>query len=417
MNKYLIAILKEVNTIIIPDLGALTIVNHATGEIMFMPYLKFDDGKLSKHIAEREGWEENEAKNLIAKYVREVRTKLDQGETYDIYQVGSFFKNEEGDVDFRIWSGEQNQTVPTSPVVESSEPERAAPSVTTEEPVSEQLEPTAEKMPEEITPAEEPIIPESTPQPAEAEKQEEKAPVDEVASAEISHVHEQKDDELTPVSEEEQWKDDLDVPPVNFQKETPKKPILEKAVKDKKPKKRGAGFYILLGFLVVLIGGGTYFGINYNELKQHISFLADKEEATPEKEESVDKEAADAELTAQDDAPENNEFEETTDEVPAEETETATEETAPVEPEIRTNAGIRVDKALPVQVIAGSFTEESNANGMVERLKAAGHDAAIIGQYDQLYLVSVGSFESMEAFGTQKSSVAAIAPKYWVFRK
>ena len=42
MDKYLLLLLKEVNTIIIPDLGALTITNHSTGEIMFMPFLKYD---------------------------------------------------------------------------------------------------------------------------------------------------------------------------------------------------------------------------------------------------------------------------------------------------------------------------------------------------------------------------------------
>ncbi|MDP4797467.1 MAG: hypothetical protein NWR50_01260 [Crocinitomicaceae bacterium] len=44
MNQYLLSILKEVNTIIIPSIGALTITNAATGEIMFMPYLKFNGG-------------------------------------------------------------------------------------------------------------------------------------------------------------------------------------------------------------------------------------------------------------------------------------------------------------------------------------------------------------------------------------
>jgi hypothetical protein len=62
MDKYLLEILKDVNTIIIPGLGALTITNSDTGEIMFMGFLKHDDGQLSKYIAEKEGWDENEAK-------------------------------------------------------------------------------------------------------------------------------------------------------------------------------------------------------------------------------------------------------------------------------------------------------------------------------------------------------------------
>lgn len=107
MDKYLLKILHEVNTIIIPGLGALTVTNHKTGEIMFMSYLKHDDGNLAKHIAEKEGISENDAKNLIAKYVREILAKLDTGDTYDMYQFGRFIKIN-GEIDFENWDKYQN---------------------------------------------------------------------------------------------------------------------------------------------------------------------------------------------------------------------------------------------------------------------------------------------------------------------
>jgi hypothetical protein len=65
MNNYLLQLLKEVNMLIIPGLGAINIVNKSTGEFMFMNYMKHDDGTLAKHIAEKEGWELNDAKNSI----------------------------------------------------------------------------------------------------------------------------------------------------------------------------------------------------------------------------------------------------------------------------------------------------------------------------------------------------------------
>ena len=55
MDKYLLSILQEVNTIIIPGLGALTLVNADKGEYMFMSFLKHDDGQLAAYIAEKEG--------------------------------------------------------------------------------------------------------------------------------------------------------------------------------------------------------------------------------------------------------------------------------------------------------------------------------------------------------------------------
>ena len=78
MDKYLLQILLQTKTIIIPGLGALTITNEDTGEIMFMSYLKYDDGELVKHIVEKDGYTENDAKNLIAKYVSEIKSE----ETY-----------------------------------------------------------------------------------------------------------------------------------------------------------------------------------------------------------------------------------------------------------------------------------------------------------------------------------------------
>lgn len=107
MDKYLQQILKEVNTIIIPGLGALTITSAKTGDIYFMPFLKHDDNKLSTYISENEGINHHDAKNIIAKYVREILAKLDQGETYDMFQFGRFIKNSHDEIEFQRWEDYQ----------------------------------------------------------------------------------------------------------------------------------------------------------------------------------------------------------------------------------------------------------------------------------------------------------------------
>lgn len=104
MDKYLLQILLETNTIIIPNLGALTITDAKSGDMMFMPYLKYDDGKLAEYISTKENMEVNDAKNLIAKYVRDIHTQLDQGETYEMFEFGRFFKTNDGDIDFERWA-------------------------------------------------------------------------------------------------------------------------------------------------------------------------------------------------------------------------------------------------------------------------------------------------------------------------
>ena len=129
MNNYLLQLLKEVKTLIIPGLGALTVTNESTGEILFMPYLKFDDGTLAKHIASKENMELNDASNLISKFVREVTAELDKGHSYDMYQFGRFVKID-GEIAFEAWeinssndqkAAESNVQEPVAPVEETKE--------------------------------------------------------------------------------------------------------------------------------------------------------------------------------------------------------------------------------------------------------------------------------------------------------
>ncbi len=100
MNKYLQELLKLAKTVIIPGLGALTITNDKTGDIFFMPYLKHDDGKLAEFIASKEGIELIDAKNNLAKYVREITALLDKGESFDIFNFGKFKKDTSGEIVF-----------------------------------------------------------------------------------------------------------------------------------------------------------------------------------------------------------------------------------------------------------------------------------------------------------------------------
>lgn len=402
MDKYLLQILKEVNTIIIPEIGALTIVNQTTGEIMFMSYLKFDDGKLASYIAENEGMDLTDAKVLVAKYVREIQTKLDKGETYDMYQFGSFSKNSGGEITFKAWENTDAST--------TSEPEKVSvPEIVTPiEAVVEEVEvapiETSESI-EQEKPEVAPIIEEI--------KEETTIPEPIIVSEPVKDVEEPKtevnQEPIKTISEEEQWNDDLDVPPINLVKEPIKKPILEKTKKDNIKKKRGAGFYILTVFLLLLIGGGTYVGINYNELKQHIPFLAstpEKKEATKEKPETVETPSE-----------EENEDLETIETEEIEETETVDESsTPPVESSPMTTSGLIIDKSLPIQIIAGSFSEESNATRKVESLKSSGFTAEVIGRYGGLYFVCIGSFNSMAELNSNKSTFES-AGKYWVFQK
>lgn len=416
MDKYLISILKEVNTIIIPGIGALTIVNQETGEVMFMSYMKFDDEKLANHIAEKENWDLNEAKNLVSKYVRDINTKLDQGDSYDIYQFGSFKKGTDGEIEFTPWDGFSNASSDT--VVAENNVEEDV-----EELKQEETNPIQEKLEEVQAEADEAVV-ELKEEVEEIKAEEDDHSIDAVidlveevvtpGEEEKKIVEEKSVPPIVPISEEEQWKDDLDVPPINLKKEIKKKPILEKAEKDKKKKKRGVGFYLLLALLVIIIGGGTFFAINYNDLKEHIPFLASQ---TKEEIEQPEKEEIDA-------TPSGDQEEEVISEEPSEElieeTPEQTEIIEEVTPEpiaVSSANGLTVNQSLPIQIIVGSFTEESNAERKIAQLKTAGVNAENIGRYDGLHLVSIGSFNSMSDVKANSETIKSAAGTYWVFKK
>lgn len=311
MNNYLLQLLKEVKTIIIPGLGAITLTSEATGEIMFMSYLKYDDGTLTKHIAEKEGWPENDAKNLVAKFVREVTAELDKGHSYDMYGFGSF-KKVDGEIVFDQWNA---GSTPSEPVAATEVPDPVI--VTSEEPVQpgakeeEKIDPieeiaaeetipaapaetessseekTAEiglsdngfDVPEETNAASEPaFIPEPhiTNQPINDIPEQVKPEPDEPVSPKA--IVEQEDIRKIPHAPEMVLETEIGTAPKEFTAEEKKKnvkvkPAVERAKPDKKKKKPIA--YILWGIIVLVLGGATYVAVNFDSMKKQYPLLAD----------------------------------------------------------------------------------------------------------------------------------------------
>jgi len=310
MNNYLLQILKETKTIIIPGLGALTVTNESTGEIMFMSFLKHDDGNLAKYIAEKENMDLNDAKNLIAKYVREIQAEVDKGDKYSMYQFGTFSKVD-GEIAFEQWQGgESSESIAEHEPIE----ENVVPIVEIPE-VQEEVQPDVkddpapileEKVPEPIV--EEPIVDEIIPVievPAEEIKEEEPVvPVIEPVITEIpaerteastteaqEKIEEPKKEEFTAPVVETKPSVEAVITPVPTPEvpkeikpkkaETPKtkspKEQLKAADKKKtseKKKKVGVFAYILWAFVILMLGGGTYVAVKYDTLKKDFPILA-----------------------------------------------------------------------------------------------------------------------------------------------
>ncbi|MBP5983912.1 MAG: SPOR domain-containing protein [Fluviicola sp.] len=236
MNNYLLLLLKELKTIIIPGLGALTITNEATNELLFMPFLKYDDGTLSKYIADKEGMSENDAKNLVSKFVREVLAELDKGEPYDMYQFGSFLK-ENNEIVFKQWefqSEEQNESENQNENEDLSE-EQNQNDIQSEEQNQNENESENDIQSEE--------------------QSEEQSIIQSENESESENENENENENEIELGEETQ--------------------VVE-TIKQKQKQKQKTNWlsHVVLAFLVLLLSAGTYIAINYNTLKKDVPLIA-----------------------------------------------------------------------------------------------------------------------------------------------
>lgn len=376
MDKYLLEILKDVNTIIIPGLGALTITDYSTGEIMFMSYLKHDDGALVNYIAEKEGMDPNDAKNLVAKYVREILAKLDQGESYDMFQFGSFYKNDD-DVDFKAWKGtkvSETSTAKENKIQEDSTADEPEDNVFIP-PVSEEIK---EEKNQEIN-------------------DEAKVNEPEITAATESTPEPTREFNIAEKEEQEKNKSKLEK--------------LKKAQESKKEKKKkGIGFYLLISMIVLIVAGGSLVGIYFDEVRKHIPFLAEEvksEESANELDEMKET------LGMNDESDESSE--ETSDES-IEDTEAEETTLTDVEETVEEPKTTSYPEATPgkYHIIAGAFSSIDNANRMAAKLNDGGYQASVKMQ-GSLHFVSAKSFDTKEAANSELGNVRTIASNAWVY--
>lgn len=433
MNKYLIDLLSEVNTVIIPGFGALTVVNRTNKDFMFMPYLKYDDGLLADFIAKKEGWPIGEAKDLISKYVNDISITLNKGGKYDFPEIGSF-KKVEDDIVFDNWKA--------TSFVQTSEASSVTPEQVTTTPVEEispkAEEATVQEMTSEETSSEEQVVTEEEIQHSEFNRGSIAAGIvvldEEIPSVEEDNTviedpiveippviveeptipskpTEEPTEDIKMIPEEEQWKDDLDIPPVGYKPEQPKKPILEKAVRDKRPSRTPA---ILWAFIaLVFIGGLATAGFYWEDVKRVFGNIGQPEYISDVEDEKMDEIEVPEVIPSEEEVIEEEIINPSEEDPKIEEVVTKKEEEKII-PTPSSNGSI--DKKLPFQVIAGSFAEEQNAQKLIAKLKANGYEAEIFGVINNMHMVTIGSFTTEQEYQTKKAQLQEAGP-HWLFKR
>ncbi|WP_341901025.1 SPOR domain-containing protein [Fluviicola taffensis] len=459
MNNYLLQLLKEVKTLIIPGLGALTVTNESTGEILFMPYLKFDDGTLAKHIASKENMALNDASNLISKFVREVTIELDKGNSYDMYQFGRFVKVD-GEIAFEAWAtnsgGQENSSAEGSKTetTSSHQEEELKETAVVQEPVAEKPKEEEPEVVETPKKEEEPKIPE-TPK---VEKV--IPPVVEAAKPVIETLEPKKEEPkiekiVPPVVEEPKVVEKKIEPTAPVEKQVspkvtaPKKETPIKEPKTPKEKKKTSVFaYILWGFLVLILGSGTFIAIKFDSLKKDFPILADLagenddvakgsedvKQLEDEPDVNIDSETKsepipeDQVQIIEDQLPEEKVVEEPKKETPTPKKETpAPKPTPKPKPAVKVNkkpvtktpkatSSATFDGSKPFHIIAGSFGSETNANRLASKLQSKGFGEASVTMNGGMYRVSVKGFSTLNEATAEAASMQSSIPGAWVMK-
>lgn len=414
MNTYLAKILTQVKTIIIPGLGALTVTNERTGEIMFMSYLKFDDGELAKFIAEEEGIELNEAKNQLAKYVREIQATLDKGENFDLFQFGRFTKTA-GETTFVPWSeinGSVIEEDPKNEIETSSDSVTEEPqtnenqsleiekSIENEEIQSPSLDDILNRVDESEIEIKDEIIPETT-----SELYTEKTDIKEVEKQlNDTEITQTVEENKTTNSEE---KEKIEIHPNENAYITPQeleeKEIVtietsnqseekKQVIMPEKPKK-GFRFWMLFVILPILFVTGIGIYVIYESMRAVTPALKENlkekfEETVGAEEEFVDEMFDDTTQIHTNETIEKTEEPVVEENVVKEEKiEKPVKQKTPVEkPSVPVS---NVD--APFQIIIGSFSSEANAQKLVQS-----EGAKYIGNIGGMHLVSLGGYNSMQ---------------------
>lgn len=369
MNKYILELLRLQKTVILPGFGALSVVNEEKNDIMFMPYLKHDDGKLTEYISENSNMDEAEAKNSIAKFIREIELELNKGESYNIFQFGEFHKNEDGEIEFEAWKGKKEVISDNVGKNDNEVPSFDGDGGNEENKFILEVEP-------KVVPIAKPV----------------EQPIDK--------------------------KEELD-------KNQAKLDALKNQPKEKK-KKRGAGFWIVATLLLLIGAGSTFFALNYDQYKEYVPFLASKNVEEVEKENEPSELEKMQEMMGDDSSEDSILEEETVIEENSEEpvnepteevVEEIIEEPQPVKEEVSTPTPVVSSSGKGnYHAIIGAFSNINNANRLCEELKSEGFPAHVF-KNGSLNPVSIQSFETSQEANAKLSELRERSSGIWIMKK
>lgn len=346
-------------TLIIPQLGTLTLTNETTLDIMFLSYLKFDDKKLTETYSSAENCSAEEAGNIVHRWVEELITDLDNGEKRPVSDLGYFYKNSDGDYDFKS----RQSTAASTEIIAEKEPVK-------KEAQSEEKsghENLTKEVPEEAVSIEE-VIPPSAVVP------------DIFAKEEIEDVL-----PIAPEQEESSYQEEKETSR-NPQQNNDNQNTTGSEKNAIRPAKTSVVKISLIIVTVILLLLGITTVIFYENIKHYLPFTEERHFTRVPEKTGTEKTGNQQDINTEESTPN----EEITEETPPKVAEEAKAEKIPekIIPPVNNNGEFFV--------IVGSFGNIENANRLVSELQSKGYAAEIAANKNGLNLVSIARFSTLQ---------------------
>lgn len=385
-KEYFKEIFETSKSVIIPGLGSFSKSGPADPKVTFNPYLKFNDGFLAGFIARKQNISMDDAGKMIADNVDKINEALNQKGEALVLGLGILKKTADGKLEFITDISAGGNTPTPKPEIKPEEKPTVKPVDPPKPEVKPEIKPEPPKP--EIKPEKKPEV-----KPIEPEKKESNVKVEAPA--------------LTNVQQPSAKDKNAKVPDNKAAKKVkppkpPKPPRPEGEKKKKFP-------LVLVIVLVLLAGAGTFTAIKWDMVKGWLGMTEEKELAKKEepKEEKQPEKVDTAAVT-----PVDTVATETVVEEPVTE-----EKTKPVKEKTKNNppAQHNYSSSGSFHVIVNCFSMEQNANRMVEKLNAEGHQGNNLGLRGGFFMVEAGSFSTMDEAKSKLEAVRSVYPKAWIY--
>lgn len=388
-HEYLIELLKQNKTVILPNIGAFSNTDNAKQPFLFNEFLKFNDGMVAKHISSKEGISMDAAGENVEKFTNELKEILAAGKEVVIPGIGTLHKKDGKTI---LSHGTVSGVTPVTEIKQEPIAEKKPEPIIEKKPepiIEKKPDPIVEKKPDPVVEKKpEPIIEKVIP--PVTEKKNEPVP-----EKKIEPVLEKKAEIVTPVTPENP----------KTKKEKPKK--------DPSTKKKKSRKLIWIILLLLILGGGGTAGYFYkDELMKLVGMdksetTADNKEGKENKEKKTDPIIeSDSTTTATDST-----TTEVMEEVPVEEVK---EEIIKEEPKEELPRIVETGKSGTYYVIVGCFSMEPHANNMMEKVTAAGFTPINVGTFGSLIHIAAGSGPDLNSALQEYEKIKGSFPKAWI---